>query len=476
MKKVMQSSKKYPGRNSSSKSNVKRSSAKALCLISAASSLFLSTVFCLPAQSQFVGQPNLAPVNLRNDPSVGIPSPTIIPTDVTPIPIGQERELIRPGYRFYLMQKLPRRMWLNATVEASQRFESNVFFTTRDPQRDYVFRALPNVTLGYNILPHTSVYANYFVIKDVFANNGILTNPTTQSVSGGLRHEIPVSNRTNIQLDYQIRELWQAAGLRQADMIPAITATHVFNPKLIGFANIQLQMRSRNIFQGPTREIDPFYTIGLLYRWKQWTFTATDTFVSNYRQSDAIPNQGNLAMIADFEAARPISKKLPGVVAFVRAEPIWNWESNSRPGLSGFDFRLFSGIRVSVSKPSYYAEFNKLRQQLQFNENNTPRPPRKLPTATSPNTPAPGTDPATAPGPGATPAPDPTLNPDPNAIPGTPGSGVPPLVPPILPPNTMNTPGDGSGSITGPVTDASVAPETTASAPIISATPVSTAF
>lgn len=443
---------------------------KTFCFVSAASSIFLSTIPFLPAQSQIVGQPNLAPVNLRNDPSVGIPSPTIIPTDVTPIPIGQERELIRPGYRFYLMQKLPRRMWLNATVEASQRFESNVFFTTRDPQRDYVFRALPNITVGYNILPHTSVYANYFVIKDVFANNGILTNPTTQSVSGGLRHEIPVSNRTNIQLDYQIRELWQAAGLRQADMIPAITATHVFNPRLIGFANIQLQMRSRNIFQGPTREIDPFYTIGLLYRWKQWTFTATDTFVSNFRQSDAIPNQGNLAMIADFEAARPLSKKLPGVVGFVRAEPIWNWESNSRPGLSGFDFRLFSGIRVSVSKPSYFAEFNKLRQQIQMNENNSaPRAPRKIPTSTSPNAPAPG----------ATPVPDPTLNPDPNAIPGSPDSGVPPLVPPILPPNTMNTP-DGTGNSAGPVTDATASPTPTAdsavTSPIISATPVSSAF
>lgn len=333
--------------------------------------LFLSA--CVqppPAAAQGFGQTNLAPINLvQNVQRAGVPNPTIIPTDVTPTPIGQERELIRPGFRFYLMQKLPRKMWFNATVETSQRLETNVFFTSNNPQPDYVFRVLPNVSLGYNFRPHTSIYTNYFVIKDVFADHGILTYPTTQSLAGGLRHEIPVNNRTNVQLDCQVRELWQAAGLRQSDIIPSVTATRVFTPRCIGFANIQMQMRGAYPFNGPSREIDPFYTVGMLYRWKQWTLLATDTLVTNYRGSNAIPPQGNVAMIADFEVNRPISKKLPGVVAFVRAEPIWNWSSHAFPGLSGFDFRLFSGIRMSVSKPSYSADFNKLRQQIQGADN-----------------------------------------------------------------------------------------------------------
>lgn len=355
-------------------------------VISCAALASTTGLFSLPANAQGFTQPNLAPItlsqNVRPDP---VPNPTVIPTDVTPIPIGQERELIRPGYRFYLMQKLPRKMWFNATVETSQRLETNVFFTNNNPRPDYVFRVLPNISLGYNFLPHTSFYWNYFVIKDVFADNGILSYPTTQSLAGGLRHEIPVNNRTNIQLDVQARELWQAAGLRQSDIIPSITATRVFTPRCIGFANIQMQMRGAYPFNGPSREIDPFYTLGVLYRWKQWTFSATDTFVTNYRGSNAIPPQGNVAMIADFEVNRPIHKKLPGVVAFVRAEPIWNWSSHAFPGLSGFDFRLFSGIRMSVSKPSYSADFNKLREQIQGNDSGYPTKTNKQ---TAPSTPS----------------------------------------------------------------------------------------
>lgn len=341
------------------------------------SSLALFGVFCLafvaqPVSAQTSSSSSFAPITLRSGlqlaqapPREAVPNPTIIPTDVTPIGIGQEREMLRPGYSYYLLQKLPPKLWLNASVEASQRLETNVFFTRDNHKQDYVFRAQPNITLGYKILPRTSIYANWFLIKDVFADHGNLTYPTFQSVSGGLQHDIPIKSRTNLQLNYQIRELWQDAGLRQADMIPGATLTHAFSPKFIGFANLQLQMRSRNIFQGPTREIDPFYTIGALYRWKSWTFVATDTFVSNYRQPDAIPSQSNLAMIADFEVARPITKKIPSLVAFVRAEPIWNWNSNSVPGLSGFDFRLFSGLRWTVSKNPYDNNLSKMKRMLQ---------------------------------------------------------------------------------------------------------------
>lgn len=131
------------------------------------------------------------------------------------------------------------------------------------------------------------------------------------------------------------------------------------------FANTQLQLRSRNLFAtGTFREIDPFFTLGVLGRWKDWNAIATNTFVSNFRYPQAIPPQRNYAMISSFELNRPISKKVPGTVAFFRAEPIWNFGSNSVPGLSGFDFRIFGGIRMSVIKPSYYAQVERLRKQL----------------------------------------------------------------------------------------------------------------
>lgn len=61
---------------------------------------------------------------------------------------------------------------------------------------------------------------------------------------------------------------------------------------------------------------------------------------------------------------RPVLKELPSMQAFVRAEPVWNWHSNKQPGLSGFDFRIYGGLRLVANKPSYYAGMENLRQQI----------------------------------------------------------------------------------------------------------------
>jgi hypothetical protein len=296
-----------------------------------------------------------------------------LPTDVTPIGLGQERELLRPGLAFRIFQKMPERLWFNVTTEVSQRLETNVFFTNGNRYDDYVFRVLPNISVGYNVLDRTSIYCNYFVIKDVYTKHGNeLTFPTTQSLSLGLRQDVPLGRKTSLQLDFQARELWQTAHLHQADFLPGITVTHIARPDTVLFGNMQLQLRGREYFVAPTREIDPFYTVGAVYRKGQWVFSATDTFITNFRSPpfhNSVPRQGNVSMIADFELSHPISKKLPGVVGFLRAEPIWNWRSNNTPGLSGFDFRFFSGLRLAFGKPSYVAAINKLREQLLESEN-----------------------------------------------------------------------------------------------------------
>lgn len=266
-------------------------------------------------------------------------------------------------------------MWINGSVEVSQRGETNVFFTNSNRKADYVFRALPNLSVGYRILPRTSIYTNYFVLKDVFADNGRLSYPTTQSLAWGLRHDIPIRSRSTLQFDLQARELWQASNFRQFDFLPGVTLTHVLNPSTIAFGNIQLQLRGKNYFQAPTREIDPFYTLGILHKRGAYTFSFVDTFVCNFRNGNAIPSQGNLAMISQIEASREVSKKLPGLVTFVRAEPIFNWNSRGVPGISGFDFRIFGGLRYSFNKAATSVAMEQLRKQLQ--KSAVPPPPEQ---------------------------------------------------------------------------------------------------
>ena len=293
--------------------------------------------------------------------------PQFIPTDITPYTVTPDRNAFSPGFKLRLFQELPERLWFNATTEISQRLDTNVLFTYSHPRADYAFRALPNITVGYDIFKNTAVYTNYFVIKDVFATHTFLDSPTTQSVSMGLRHTKQLGNKTALQFDFQARELWQARGLRWFDFLPGVTLTRILNDHNVAFASALLQMRGRDYFVAPTKELDPFYTIGYIHTRGLWTLSITDTFVTNFRDppfTGSVPHQGNVSMITDIEINRPVTRRFPALLAFLRAEPVWNWDSQKVAGISGFDFRFFGGLRLSITKPSYYNSIEKMREQV----------------------------------------------------------------------------------------------------------------
>ena len=311
---------------------------------------------------------NTLPINLPTQIAQVTPPPQFIPTDVTPFTITPERNNFSPGLKFKLFQILPERLWFNATTEVSQRLDTNSLFTYSKPKANYAFRVLPNLTVGYNIFKNTSIYLNYFVIKDVFARDYNSINfPITQSLSWGIQHNKQLGEKTNLQYNFQARELWQTSHLHQFDFLPGATLTHVITPNNIVWASALLQLRGGNYFVAPTREIDPFYTLGYMHRHKAWALVINDTLVTNFRHppfNDSIPKQSNVSMIADIEVNHPVVKKFPGLLAFIRAEPIWNWDSHKAAGISGFDFRLYMGLRMTISKPSYYANMVDMRKQL----------------------------------------------------------------------------------------------------------------
>jgi hypothetical protein len=296
-----------------------------------------------------------------------VPSPNILPTDVTPVGINEERGLLSPWQRFRILQKLPARFWFTSTTEVSQRLDTNVFFTHNNYKPDYAFRVLPNLTLGYNLLKNTSVYANYFVIKDTFADHTSLNFPTTQSLGWGLVQDMQLGKKVNAQFNFMVRELWQTAGVRQSDLLPSVNITQALSRNTALFYNVVLQMRSGEYFEGPTRELDPFFTVGMVRRHGLWGFVASNTYVWNVRGPtfhNSIPEQSNMTMIGNLEVYRPVFKQFPSLVAFVRAQPIWNWDSHDAPGLSGFDFRLFTGLRLQFGKRSYLASMQQLKKQI----------------------------------------------------------------------------------------------------------------
>ncbi len=270
---------------------------------------------------------------------------------------------------------------------------------------DGVFRTTPNITAGWCLSPNTRVYGNYFMLNDSLLNHTNL-NTVVQSVGGGIQHDIRIGAKGILQLETQARELFQSRQIPVFDYIPAITYSYAVSPKVVCYSSALLQLRGKAPFQAPTREIDPFYNFGFFTQRGRWGFSNNNTFVQNFRQtfgSNALLPVNNWSWILDFEVNRTVSKKIPGLVAFVRAEPIFNLHSRATPGLSGFDFRLYGGLRLALSKPPLSAKEFELKQRIknaleqQAKESSVNPPPASPPPAqNSPATPSSVVDPSSA--------------------------------------------------------------------------------
>lgn len=338
------------------------------------------------------------------------PSTTILPTDVVPLPQVENRLTFAENLQLRILQRLPARFYFSGSCEASFRLETNPFqFPNKrtllrqlpppaiirqlapsqqqqilnilklSSSYDNVFRVLPNVTGGFTITPKTRVFANYFMIRDQLFKNARL-NTVIHSYAGGIQRDFPLGSRGNLQAEFQFRELNQIHQQAVFDFLPGLTASYVLTPRTVLFANALLQMRGKKYFQAPTKEIDPFYTWGGLYQRNGWSFSASSTFVQNFREpfkGNATIPLNNYAFICDFEIARRLFRQVPGMQAFVRAEPIFNFHSHNRPGLAGTDFRLFYGLRIAAAKPSLTAGLEQLRQQIEEQEIEAPSPDGK---------------------------------------------------------------------------------------------------
>jgi hypothetical protein len=322
------------------------------------------------AESTTMPDSSLTPITLSSQ--LSQVAPQYVATDTTPFAIVQERnKFTTGGYRFRLFQALPERLWFNVSVEASQRLDTNVYLSQQNQRSGLVERITPNVIVGYNIFKNTSVYANYFALKDRSDQPGSLAFPGMQSLSWGLRHNQQLTRKTGLQLDLQARELWQIPNVPLFDFIPGVTVTHAITANSMCFANAILQMRGRQYFIAPTAQLDPYYTVGYSYRHGLWNLISSSTLVtnfgkmpSNFPSSYFLSNQSSASLITDLEVNHPVKRSYPGLLAFARAEQIWSSPLGLAPSRSGSAFRLYTGLRLVLSKPSYYGAMDNLRKSI----------------------------------------------------------------------------------------------------------------
>jgi hypothetical protein len=345
------------------------------------------------------------------------PTSTILPTDIVPLPTLQNRMTFGENMQLRILQKLPARFYFSTSIETTFREETNVF---QDPVKrillrkllpqpntwfqmtggqqanlltqlrsashfDTVYRVLPSVTGGWTVTPRTRIYGSFFTIRDSLFHNTRLSTDI-YSYSYGIQHDFQLAQRLTLQGDLQFRELNQVHQHSVFDFLPGTTLTWLpaFSPRSVFYVNALMQIRGRKYFQAPTRELDPFYTWGMMHQRGRWSFSASSTLVQDFRKQFGhqalIPGVNSYSMISDFEIDRRIIPQMPGLQAFVRAEPIWNFHTHNRPGLAGMDFRLYYGIRLSMSKPALTTALDSLRRQLEEQDAQPPTPTPSTPS------------------------------------------------------------------------------------------------
>lgn len=269
-------------------------------------------------------------------------------------PRAVRNNMDRASAQFRLNQILPSKLWLNGSAELSQRLDTNVALSPSRGLKDYVGRVLPNITIGYQVGKNTSIYGNYFLVRDrSFAQKFQI--PTTNSLGFGIRTSKLLARNTELQLDLQARELWQTATTPLFDLMPSVTITRLVSPNTVVYGNVLMQLRGTKYFQ-PGAAVDPYYTWGCVHRRGLWTLSTSQSLITNYGTMQAnylLPGQTGVSLITDVEINRPVSPKHPELVAFMRAEPVWSGDKLATQRGTAFDFRLYSGLRWSVSKSPF---------------------------------------------------------------------------------------------------------------------------
>lgn len=274
-----------------------------------------------------------------------------LPIDLSPVDLP-ERSAGLSSLQTSALYKLPGRMFFDANVENSGRLDTNVFATLNRNRADYVYRILPNVTLGYAFTPKTRISTNYFYLRDNYSLNAHALDRSIHSIGFALNHDFTLNPSTTVTTGFMARQLLITRSPALSDFLPSVVAVKRMSPKSYLYSSATGQFRFRDTVR-EYQEVDQFYSFGGIRRDQKWTFLADTTFVSNLGKVRLRQGHNNQMFILTMEADRPIVRGLP-VVAFVRAQPIFNIGANASPGYAGFEFRLFGGIRLDLSKPAVF--------------------------------------------------------------------------------------------------------------------------
>jgi hypothetical protein len=277
------------------------------------------------------------------------------PIDLTPLrlPERDNEFSTMQNMRINALYKLPAKMFINAYVENSLRLETNAFQTRHNQQADMVYRVLPDITMGYSFTPKTRVAANYFYFHDLYADHGASLSRNIHSVGLRADHDFQISPNTIITTGVMDRNLFISRYPIVNDILPSVSVSRRVSDNAFLYSSVLGQIRMRDFLGGRFQEGDQFYSMGAVYRDNKWIASADATLIDNFGKGNLrLGPDSNHIIVLTMEGGRRLSQTVP-LVAFVRAQPIFNIGS-SQQGYAGFNMRLFGGLRMEVSKPALF--------------------------------------------------------------------------------------------------------------------------
>ncbi len=281
------------------------------------------------------------------------------PLDLTPVSLPRRAPAFDRFDQFKAgaLYRLPSKIFFSAVVDNSVRLETNVFQTNSRNSSDLVYRVLPNITVGYALTKQTRVACNYFLLRDQYTEFNRPLSRTLQSVGFRVDHDVPLRNNANLSFGLFSRALFSSLDYIDDppflnDILPSVTLTKQYGRRTIAYASCLGQIRFRRMLSR-YQEFDQFYSGGVVYRKGGWTFLGDGTLASNFGRPIYRGGPNNQVVILTQELARKIHHSVP-IQTFIRSQEIFNIGAPAAPGFAGFNYRIFGGLRVSVSKPPIF--------------------------------------------------------------------------------------------------------------------------
>ncbi len=279
--------------------------------------------------------------------------------DLTPVSLPRRTPTFSrfEGMKYNALYTLPGRLFFSAVVDNSLRCETNVFQTASHNKTDMIYRCLPNTTLGWALTRTTRVSANYFFLRDQYTKYNNPLSRNFHSVGFQIDQDLYAKGRTTVTAGFLGRALFSNpdnfSDTFFNDLLPSLTATRQVGYSGVIYGSVLGQIRFREMCS-QFQEGDQFYSFGGVYRKGPWTALGDMTMNSNFGNSNLRLGHNNQVIILTEELARRLPYLRLPIEGYVRCQEIFNMGANANPGYAGFNFRVFGGIRATISKPAIF--------------------------------------------------------------------------------------------------------------------------